>query len=131
MPDRLVLIAGTLDNAETERRVGIDDILCTLDAFANCNRAYLPGGHSVTDPYVSPVFASAELLQKFPPTLLQVSAIESLVWDSKHFASRLETAGVRVNLSVWPELPHVWHMLLGLFPEAGEAFDEVADFLSH
>ena len=129
-PDRLVLIAGTLDNVETERRVGIDDVICTLDAFAACNRHYLPDGHHPSDPYVSPVFAPEELLSKFPPTLLQVSSIEALAWDSKQFAARLESAQVRVNLSLWPDLPHVWHQFLGLFPEAREAIEEIADFLS-
>ncbi|MGH2940906.1 MAG: alpha/beta hydrolase [Solirubrobacterales bacterium] len=129
VPDRLVLIAGTLDNVETERRVGLDDPICEPEALAICTKMYLPVGHSPADPYVSPVFADGELLARFPPTLLQVSAIEALAWDSKRFATRLEDAGVRVTLSMWPELPHVWHMFLGLFDEAHEALAEIGDFL--
>jgi Na+/H+ antiporter NhaD/arsenite permease-like protein len=53
------------------------------------------------------------LLAGFPPTLLQVSAIETLAYDSRNFAARLVDAGVRVNLSIWPELPHVWHAHYG------------------
>jgi len=129
VPDRLALIAGTLDNVEVERRVGIDDPICAPEELARCTRTYLADGHSPADPYVSPVFAPDELLRRFPPTLLQVSAIEALVWDSKRFAARLEDAGVRVTLSVWPELPHVWHMFLGHLDEAHEGLAEIADFL--
>lgn len=131
VPDRLALIAGTLDNVETERRVGVDDPICLPEELLRCTRSYLPDGYSPADPYVSPVYAPNELLETFPPTLIQVSTIEALVWDSKRFAERLEGAGVRVNLSLWPELPHVWHAFLGLFPEAEEALGEIADFFKH
>ncbi len=130
MPDRLALIAGTLDNAATTERVGIDDPICTPEQLAACTAAYLPPSSNALDPLVSPVFASKELLCKFPPTLIQVSTIEALAHDNRRFAARLEDAGVRVNLSLWPELPHVWHAFLGLFPEAREALGEIADFLN-
>ena len=128
-PGRLVLIAGTLDNVSMPERIGIDDLICTPDTLALSVASYLPPGASAADPLVSPVFAAAELLAQFPPTLLQVSAIEALAYDSRKFAARLEAAGVRVNLSLWPDLPHIWHGLQGLFPEAVEAVAEIADFL--
>lgn len=127
MPDRLALIAGTLDNAALADRIGIDDPICTQESFAIPLQFYLPPGHDPADHLISPVYAPDELLQRFPPTLIQVSGIEALLADSKKFAVRLEKAGVRVNLSVWPELPHVWHGFLGLFPEAGQALGEIAD----
>jgi len=129
LPDRLALVAGTLDNVSQPDRIGIDDLVCTPEALAIPVLAYLGAGHGAADPLVSPVLAPAELLAKFPPTLLQVSTIEALAHDSKRFAGRLEDAGVRVNLSLWPGLPHVWHGLLGLFPEAAEALAEIADFI--
>ena len=129
MPDRLAVIAGSLDNVEEQRRVGIDDPICTLQQFRICNAMYLSEGHDPHDPLVSPVYAPVELLAAFPPTLLQASWIESFAWDSKLFAERLGEAGVRVNLSLWPELPHVWHQFLELFPEARSAIREIADHL--
>jgi len=130
MPDRLVLIAGSLDNVSTLERVGDDDPICSPEALSSSTYNYLPSSHTATDPQVSPVFAPTDLLRKFPPTLLQASAIEALAFDSKKFAGRLEDARVRVNLSLWPELPHVWHLYLGLFPEALEALGEIADFIN-
>lgn len=129
-PDRLVLVAGTLDNVSMPDRIGVDDLICTPETLALSVAAYLPAGVSAADPLVSPVLAPTETLAQFPPTLLQVSAIEALAYDSKRFAGRLERAGVRVNLSLWPDLPHIWHGLQGLFPEALEALGEIADFVA-
>lgn len=128
MPDRLALIAATLDQVSMWDRVGVDDLICTNESLSFSVHYYLPPGVSPADPEVSPAFAPAEVLAKFPPTLLQVSAIEALVFDSKRMADRLEKAGVRLKLSLWPALPHVWHAFLNLFPEAQEAIGEIADF---
>jgi monoterpene epsilon-lactone hydrolase len=70
-----------------------------------------------------------DLLAKFPPTLLQTSSIGALVSDAKKLAVRFEDAGVRTVSSIWPDLPHVWHVFVGLFPEATEALQEIADFV--
>ena len=85
-----------------------------------------PVGH--TPQLMKPPHPS-EVVPQNAPTLLQVSTIEALLHDSKRFAARLEKAGVRTTLSLWPELPHVWHGFLGLFPEATEALTEIADFI--
>jgi len=129
IPDRLVLIAGTLDNQSPPDRVGIDDQIATAESLAAGTAVYLGPSGNPSDHRVSPVSAPRHLLEKFPPTLLQASSIETLAYDSRKFAARLEDAGVRTNLSMWPELPHVWHAFLGLLPEATEALQEIADFV--
>lgn len=130
VPDRLVLIAGTLDNQSPADRAGIDDQVATAESLAAATAAYLGPGGDPSDYRVSPVRASRALLAGFPPTLLQVSAIETLAYDSRKFAGVLADAGVRVNLSIWPELPHVWHAFQGLFPEAIDALQEIAAFVN-
>ena len=130
VPDRLVLIAGTLDNRPVPGRLGIDDPIATPESLTAATAAYLGAGGNPADYRVSPVYAPRDLLAKFPPTLLQASTIETLIHDTRKFAARLEDAGVRTNVSVWPELPHVWHAFLGLFPEAQEALREIADFVN-
>ncbi|MEJ0026978.1 MAG: alpha/beta hydrolase [Rhizomicrobium sp.] len=128
MPDRLVLIAGTLDNVSMSERIGLDDPVCTPEVLSFSVSSYLSSSQSAADPLVSPVFAPMAILGKFPPTLIQVSTSEALLHDSKTFADRLERARVRVNLSLWPDLPHIWHAFLAHLPEAAEALGEVADF---
>lgn len=129
VPDRLAIIAGTLDNAPNPERVGLDDPICTTETLEVSTVGYLKEGDLATDPRVSPVYASEEALRQFPPTLIQVSSTEALLFDSKRFARRLEDAGIRVNLSIWPGLPHVWHAFLNLLPEAKQAVQEISDFL--
>jgi len=129
IPDRLALIAGTIDNLPYPDRVGLEDYVGTPESLAAGVASYLGPNDVAHDPRVSPVFASAEVLARFPPTLQQASNIETLLHDARKFAGRLERAGVRSTLSVWPDLPHVWHAFLGLFPEAREALAEIADFL--
>ena len=129
VPDRLALIAGTFDNASMPERIGADDPICTTESLSNSVHFYLNACDSAANPLISPVFASSADLAKFPPTLIQVSTSEALLYDSKKFSDRLVASNVRVNLSLWPELPHVWHAFLGLFPEATEALHELSDFL--
>lgn len=112
-----------------EKRIGIDDLICTPESFSVPVELYLTASDNAANPEVSPALAPAEILEKFPPTLIQVSTSEALLYDSKLFADRLEHARVRVTLSLWPELPHVWHAFLGHFPEASEALAEIADFI--
>jgi len=128
-PDRLGLIAGSLDNIPAGGRIGRDDPLCTPEGFANSAAAYLPPGVTADDPHVSPIYAARDQLARFPPTLIQVSGAEALLYDSRRFAERLQAADVQTLLSVWPGLPHVWHCFLGQLPEAEAALRELACFL--
>ncbi len=130
VPDKLVLIAGTLDNVERSERVRFDDPICSAIAFSMCNDAYVSSKAMLEHPRVSPVYASRASLGRFPPTLLQVSTAESLFHDTVKFSSRLTDAGARATVSYWPGMPHVWHAFLGLLPEARAALKEIADFLA-
>ena len=129
-PDRLALIAGVFDNVTQRNSAGIDDPIITVEGMARILAAYVPASASYHDPLISPVFAPTDLLASFPPTLIQVSSCELLAQDSMAFADCLKRAGVRVNLSIWPGLPHVWHGFLGLLPEAKQALGELAEYLS-
>lgn len=129
IPDRLALIAGTLDNLPYPERVGLRDAIVTPQSLAAAVACYLGAGATAHDPRISPIFASREALAQFPPTLLQASNIETLLQDTHDFAARLEQVGVHTVRSIWPGLPHVWHAFLGLFPEASAALQEIADFV--
>lgn len=130
VPDKLVLIAGTLDNVERSERVRFDDPICSSIAFSMCNDAYVSDKAMLEHPRISPVYASRASLGRFPPTLLQVSTAESLFHDTAKFSARLTDAGARTTVSYWPGMPHVWHAFLGLLPEARKALEEIADFLA-
>jgi acetyl esterase/lipase len=129
IPDRLVLIGPALDAAREMQPAGRNDFIVTPESVAGAFMLYSGGTVPLTDPRLSPMHTPPDLLAKFPPTLLQVSSAEGWIHDARDFRQRLEDANIRVVLSVWPDLPHVWHVFLSTLPEAKQAIQEIADFV--
>jgi acetyl esterase/lipase len=44
------------------------------------------------------------------PLLIQVGAAETLLDDAIRLAKVAGAADVRVDLQIWPEMVHVWHL---------------------
>jgi monoterpene epsilon-lactone hydrolase len=78
-----------------------------------------------THPLASPLYAD---LGGLPPLLIQVSDSEVLLDDSVRLAERARAAGVRVQLEVWPGLPHAWHIFWPFLPESKSAIAAAAAF---
>jgi acetyl esterase/lipase len=83
-------------------------------------------GGDPRDPLVSPLYAD---LRGLPPLLIQVGADETLRDDSTELATRARAAGVRVELTLWPVVPHVWQLFHPLVPEGRQSLDAAAAFL--
>jgi epsilon-lactone hydrolase len=88
-------------------------------------KLYLDGG-SAESAEASPLFAD---LRGMPPLLTQVSSTELLFDDAVCLHEKATSSGVKSTLKVYPGLPHVWQILVGLVPEAGAALDQIADFV--
>lgn len=82
---------------------------------------------SPADPVVSPIFAD---LSNLPPTLVHVSAAEMLYDDARRYVTKAKAAGSPATLQSWAHMAHVWHAFDRMLPEAHDAFDEIAKFLS-
>ena len=82
-------------------------------------------GQDPTNPLISPLYGDFTGL---PPLLIQVGAPEILLDDSTRLAARAEAAGVAVELTIWDNLPHVWHVAQTFLPEARTALDQAARF---
>ena len=94
-------------------------------SLANLGNAYLGAGGDATDPLVSPVFADPRGL---PPLLIHVAAEEALRDDGLRFAEKARAAGVPVETTVWPVVPHAWQ-LLARVPEARRSIARASEFL--
>ena len=127
-PARLVLLCGALDGTVAAGPAGTDN---APDAagLAAMMQLYAQGTTPLNDPRISPILADDGAIARLPPTLLQASASEYLLGQSQQFAARLAANNVRMILSIWPDMPHVWHAFLNLLPEARAALAEVAAFL--
>jgi monoterpene epsilon-lactone hydrolase len=88
-------------------------------------RIYL-GDADPRNPLASPLYAD---LSNLPPLLIHVGADEVLRDDSIMLAERASAAGVRVELKVWPVVPHAWQLAGSLVPEARQSLNEAAAFL--
>lgn len=107
-----------------ERREGFRDPLLPPRALRLYTRSYV-GGADAHDPLISPVYGD---LRGLPPTLVHVGEDEVLRESAARFVSRAESAGVPVQMRVYPRMWHVWQMFLAL-PQAMESLDEIAEFL--
>jgi epsilon-lactone hydrolase len=65
------------------------------------------GGADPRSPMAAPIYAD---LSGVAPLLIQVGAAETLLDDAIRLAKIAGAADVRVDLQIWPEMVHVWHL---------------------
>ncbi|NNM51072.1 MAG: alpha/beta hydrolase [Pseudomonadales bacterium] len=80
---------------------------------------------STQNPYLSPVYGD---LRGLPPLLLHVSDQEILFDDSIHLAEQAQACGVKVELRIWPGMPHVFQAFIRYLPEARQALEDIKRF---
>lgn len=103
----------------------IDDPLVDhahIDAYAEAYLGGTPGDH----PLASPLFAD---LKGLPPLLIQASACERLLPDSRRLAAAAERAGVAVTLELAQGVPHVWQWFWPQLELARGSIARIAAFL--
>ena len=83
------------------------------------------GEHDKTEPYISPLFGD---FHGFPPMLIQVGSLEMLLSDSVSVAEKARAQGVKVRLSVYEGMFHVFQMAYLNIPESKKAWAEVGKF---
>lgn len=85
------------------------------------NKDYV-GTYNPRLPYISPMFGDYE---GFPPMLLQVGSVEMLLSDSISVAYKAKRAGVKVRLSIYEGMFHLFQMVMRLMPESAKAWREI------
>ena len=75
---------------------------------------------------ISPRYAD---LRGLPPLLIQVGEDEVLLDDALNLAAEAERAGVNVQLEVWEEMFHVFHMF-SFLPQAKKALVSMEKFIN-
>jgi acetyl esterase/lipase len=108
-----------LSNAKTCAMFHPEDLLY-------CAGQYL-AGTPADDPLASPHYAN---LSKLPPLLIHVAADETMRDDSVRLAEHARHDGVKVELKLWPVVPHGWQLWAPHMPEARQSLSEAADFLT-
>lgn len=89
------------------------------------NKDYV-GENDPMDAYISPMFGD---FRGFPPMLIQVGSFEMLLSDSVDVAAKAREQGVKVRLSIYEGMFHIFQMAAKLLPESRRAWVEIGKFI--
>ena len=128
LPAAVVLLTPEVDLTEAGDTFRTNELLdVTLKrGLPECNALYA-GGHALTDPYVSPLFA--DFTRGFPPTFIQSGTRDLFLSNSVLLHRKLRRAGVEAELHVWEAMPH-GGFGFGSVPENDEIAAEVRQFIA-
>ena len=116
--DMEALGASYVDRAATDPTVQ----KATIELMA---QRYL-GGADPRHPHVAPIYGD---LRGLPPLLIQVGAVETLLDNSISLARKAGIADVAVDLQIWPEMIHVWHLYFPLLSAGRRAIAAGGSFV--
>ncbi len=129
MPRAAVLISPLTDATggspslqENRRR----DPVLPLSWALRAMRIYV-GDHDPADPRISPLLGD---LEGMPPMIVQACETEILRDDAIRYAEAVRAAGGKVELNVWSNVQHVWHLMCGRVTEADRGVAQLANFLN-
>lgn len=128
MPAAAVPISPWTDlqgTGESIRTRAARDVMVTQGNLAQSARQYY-GANDQKNPLISPVYAD---FRGLPPMLIHVGDAEILLDDATRVAARAQAAGVKVDLEVWDDMPHVWHVFAKILPEGQQAIDKIGKFV--
>jgi acetyl esterase/lipase len=129
LPAGAALFSPWTDLAATGESILINADRCAMfyGPDIGLSARYYLGEMDPRHPLASPLYAD---LKGLPPLLIHVGEDEVLRDDSTRLAERAREAGVRVELKVWPVVPHAWQLAPHLIPEARQSLRESAAFLN-
>ena len=99
----------------TVQRAGIQDMA----------GKYLAGADPQS-PFAAPIHGD---MRGLPPLLIQVGAAETLLDDALQLARVAGIADVVVDLQIWPEMVHVWHLFYPMLGAGRRAIASGGSFL--
>lgn len=114
-----------LTGASLELNADADPML-TTKPLPELAQLYL-AGLNPRSPYASPLYGDAASL---PPVLIQVGSDEILRDDAVRMADKLIRDNPKSRLEVWQRMPHAWHLLVPVLPEARQAIGKIGEFVA-
>lgn len=115
-------LEGTGESVKTK---AARDPMVNLEGLAGMAKAYI-GNQDPRNPLASPIHADYRGL---PPMLIHVGEAEILLDDARRVTDKAKAAGVDVELEVWDEMIHVWHVFAKILPEAQQAIDRIGAYV--
>ncbi|MEM8776642.1 MAG: alpha/beta hydrolase, partial [Pseudomonadota bacterium] len=113
-------------SGDSIKRNAVADVMLPAQRSGDMVRFYL-GDHDPLDPGVSPLFG------KFDgacPVWLTAGDTEILCDDTTRMAQRLQAQGVRVEVKIERDLPHVWPIFHNILPEGRHTLRVLARWIN-
>lgn len=129
LPAAAALFSPYVDLAATGESIRSNSARCAMfdsEMLGRAARFYVGEGDR-RDPLASPLYAD---LRGLPPLLIHAGEDETLLDDSRRLAERAQQAGVKVELKVWPAVPHAWPLFQRWIPEGRAALREASAFFA-
>lgn len=114
-----------LEGESYEKNFEIDPLFGNTTDSLIYNNDYV-GEHDPKDPYISPLYGD---FTGFPPMLMQVGTHEMLLSDTVSVAEKAKADMVKVKISIYEGMFHVFQMAGMLIPESKKAWNEVERFM--
>lgn len=109
-----------------------NDVLNTKEFVHMLTEYYVTGntvGAKKSDPLISPLFASDEMLAKVPPHWISVGGYDMLRDHGERMAKRLKGLGVETVLQVHEGQQHVVEFMAGRAPEAIKSLEDIGKWV--
>ncbi len=104
----------------------LDNVLVSADGYVEAARkVYVPAGHDLKDPQLSPIFGDFSGL---PPAIITSGTRDLFLSNAVRVHRKLRQAGVEAQLQVFEGMSHAQYLFNADAPETKEAFDEIAAF---
>ena len=110
--------ASMTENAEADAMLSPESVRRFADLYL--------GEADPRTPYASPVYADLSCL---PPVYVMVGSTEVLLSDSETLVTNINAAGGTAELTIWPNMPHVFPIFGALIPEANQAIADMGQFI--
>lgn len=103
----------------------------SIDPLLTKEMCVINGAHYVGDnPPDTPLLYPIGMdLSGLPPLCIHVGEYEVLLSDSVRFAERAQSAGVEVDLKIWPGMWHVFQTTARFVPESRQSIEEIGRFI--
>jgi len=109
VPDGLIAHYPCLDmtvSPTASRIIFTNDIMVSAHVMKLCLDAYVTSDIDLRDPLISPLYASRDIISKFPRTHITSCEYDPLSDESFAFADKLRFANVQVEHTVYRGVPH-------------------------
>ena len=104
----------------------LDNVLVSADGYIEAARkVYVPAGHDLKDPQLSPIFGDFSGL---PPAIITSGTRDLFLSNAVRVHRKLRQAGVEATLQVFEGMSHAQYLFNADAPETKEAFTEIAAF---